>query len=88
MKEKPKYPAPRIVKTTFGDIHIASIEEVTDFLKKYKVKGSNPFTVTGGEKPYKVDLLCQTCTCHDAICRRRPCKHLRSSNFLLLHDML
>jgi len=88
MKEKPKYPAPRIVKTSVRIIHIASIEEVMDFLKKYKVEGPNPFLVTGGQKPYDVDLLRQTCTCHDAIYRRRPCKHLRSSNFLLVHDML
>lgn len=88
MKPTPQYPAPKKIQTSFGIIEIASIEEVTVFVGKYQITGSNPFTVTGGDRPYKIDLLGQTCPCDDVRFRHRTCKHLRNLNFLLVHDML
>ena len=84
----------QIINTSFGDIEIASLDEIEDFLYHYTYKQQNDgafrvWKLGDDEKnSYTLDLLKHTCECKDAVCRNRICKHLRALYRLLAEGLL
>ena len=84
----------QIINTELGDIEIASLDEMEDFLFHYTHKQQKDGTfrvwkLGDNEKNgYTLDLLKRTCECKDAVCRKKICKHLRALYRLLMEGLL
>jgi len=88
-------PKPReVVKTAFGCITIASLDEVLEFLSNFDfrvLKGGKFMVWKKGSDEQDADdgqLLGQFCSCADDLFNEEPCQHVRALNCLLVEGLL